>query len=363
MFSLERKLSEFVCNQEMVVQARRNLTQDAWDYLMGGAESEMTMRRNRYALDAYAFIPRVLRDMSDVDPSSTILGQKVRIPVLLAPIGSMQVIVEGGSVVPCRAASQFGTIPMVSSITDPPMEESAASAECPKIFQLYVRGDFDWVKSILTRAKKAGFFALALTVDSAYYGIRERQLMNRYVPPSVKVQKDRNLQSAITWDLMSRIRDEWGGPFILKGISSAEDARMAVEKGIETIYVSNHGGRQLDHSLGSLDCLVDVVSEVAGRVEVIVDGAILRGTDVVKALALGANAVAIGRLQGWAMAARGEIGLVRCLELLEREIINVLGLLGVRTLADLDKSYVRKAEVIGPTHELSTFYHLSNRLT
>jgi glycolate oxidase len=275
----------------------------------------------------------------------------------------MQAIVQGGSVVPCRAASRFGTIPMVSSITEPALEESAASAEGPKVFQLYVRGDFDWIKSILARVKQAGFISLALTVDSAYYGIRERQLMNRYVPPSVKVQKNRNLQSAITWDLMSRIRDEWGGPFILKGVSSAEDARIAMEKGVDVIYVSNHGGRQLDHSLGSLDCLVDIAAEVGGRAEIIVDGAILRGTDVVKALALGANAVAIGRLQGWAMAAGGESGLVRCLELLEQEIINVLGLLGVRTFEDLDLSYIRKAEVIGPTHELSTFYHLPSRLT
>lgn len=354
---------EFSCNQEIVTQARRNLDQDVWDYLMGGAESEMTMRRNRYALDGYAFIPRVLRDMSDVDPSTTVLGQKVRIPVLLAPIGSMQAIVEGGSAVPCRAASRFGTIPMVSSITEPALEESAACAEGPKVFQLYVRGDFDWIKAILSRVKKAGYISLALTVDSAYYGIRERQLMNRYLPPSVKVQKDRNLQSAITWDLMSRIRDEWGGSFILKGISSAEDARMAVEKGVDVIYVSNHGGRQLDHSLGSLDCLVDVVSAIRGRAEIIVDGAILRGTDVVKALALGADAVTIGRLQGWAMAAGREDGLVRCLELLEREIINVMGLLGARTFADLDPSYIRKAEVIGPTHELSSFYHLPDRLT
>lgn len=355
-------MSEFTCNQEIVAQARRNLRQDVWDYLMGGAESETTMRRNRYALDAYAFIPRVLRDMSEVDTTTTVLGHEVRIPVLLAPIGSMQAIVPQGSLVPCRAAAEFGTIPMVSSITDPELEESAACSDGPKVFQLYVRGEFDWIKSILDRVKAAGFVSLALTVDSAYYGIRERQLMNRYLPPSVQVQKNRNLQSAITWDLMSRIRDEWGGNFILKGISSAEDAKLAVAKGVDAIYVSNHGGRQLDHSLGSLDCLVDVVEAIKGKAEIIVDGAILRGTDVVKALALGADAVAIGRLQGWAMAAGGEAGVVRCLELLEREIVNVLGLLGCRTFKELDTSYLRKADVIGPTHELSTFYHLP-RLT
>ncbi|WP_457154062.1 alpha-hydroxy acid oxidase [Mesorhizobium sp. P5_C1] len=355
-------MSEFTCNQEIVTLARRNLTQDVWDYLTGGAESEMTMRRNRHALDSYAFIPRVLRDMSQIDVSTTVVGNKVRIPVLLAPIGSLQAISVGGGASAARAAAAFGTIPIISSITEPSLEEIAAATDGPKIFQLYVRGDFDWVKAILGRVKNAGYTSLALTVDSAYYGIRERQLMNRWLPPSVKAQKDRHLQAAITWDLMARIRDFWDGSFILKGIASAEDAEMAVERGVDTLYVSNHGGRQLDHCLGALDTLAEIAPHVKGRAELIVDGGFLRGTDVIKAVALGASAVAIGRLQGWALAAGGEAGLVRCLELIEREIINALGLLGVNDFSQLTASYVRKADVIGPTHELSTFYHLKDRL-
>lgn len=353
---------EFTCNQEIVTQARRNLGQDVWDYLTGGAESEMTMRRNRHALDAYAFVPRVLRDMSEVDPSTTVIGHKVRIPVLLAPIGSLQAIEPGGSITACRAASRFGTLPIISSITEPSLEDTARDVEGPKVFQLYVRGDDAWVTDLLRRVHDAGYVSLALTVDSTYYGIRERQLMNRWLPPSVKVQKGRHYQHAVTWDQMARIRDEWGGSLILKGVSAAEDARLALDRGVDVIYVSNHGGRQLDHSLGSLDCLVDIVAEVGKRAEIIVDGAILRGSDVVKALALGASAVAIGRLQGWALAAGGEPALVRCLELLEREITNVLGLIGVKSFEELDSSYVRRCDVIGPTHELSTFYHLPSRL-
>ncbi len=355
-------MNEFTCSQEIVSQARRNLNQEVWDYLTGGAESEMTMRRNRHALDSYAFLPRVLRDVSSIDPSGMLLGHKLRIPVILAPIGSLQAIEKGGGASSCRAAARFGTIPMLSSITEPSLEESAASAQGPKMFQLYVRGDFDWIRTILKRVKDAGYDALAVTVDSSHYGIRERQLMNRYLPPSVKAQKDRHLQAAITWDLASRIRDEWGGHYMLKGVAHAEDAAMAVSRGVDAIYVSNHGGRQLDHCLGALDSLVEIAGEVKKKVQLIVDGGFLRGTDVIKALALGASAVAIGRLQGWALAAGGEAALVRSLELLEREIVNALGLLGVTSFAELGPAYVRKTEVIGPTHELSTFYHLRDRL-
>jgi isopentenyl diphosphate isomerase/L-lactate dehydrogenase-like FMN-dependent dehydrogenase len=355
-------MSEFTCSQEIVTQARRNLNQDVWDYLTGGAESETTMRRNRHALDSYAFLPRVLRDVSSIDPSGRYLGHKLRIPVMLAPIGSLQAIEKGGGASSCRAAARFGTIPFISSITEPSLEESAASAEGAKIFQLYVRGEFPWIRDILKRARDAGYAALAVTVDSSHYGIRERQLMNRYLPPSVKVQKDRHLQAAITWDLASRIRDEWGGPFILKGVAHVADAAMAVSRGVDSIYVSNHGGRQLDHCLGALDSLAEMSAQVKGKAEIVVDGGILRGTDVIKAMALGASAVAIGRLQGWALAAGGEAGLVRCLELLEREIINALGLLGLTSFSDIGPEYVRKTEVIGPTHELSAFYHLRDRL-
>lgn len=356
-------MSQFTCNQEIVTVARRNLAQDVWDYLSGGAESEMTMRRNRHAIDSYAFIPRVLRDMSAVQAHHTTLGQKVRIPVLLAPIGSLQAIHAGGGVSSAKAAARFGTIPIISSITEPSLEEIAASAEGPKVFQLYVRGDFEWIRALLGRVKEAGYTSLALTVDSAYYGIRERQLMNKWLPPSVRAQKDRHLQAAITWDLMTRIRDLWKGSFILKGIGSVADAVHAVEQGVDTLYISNHGGRQLDHCLGGLETLAEIAPAVKGRAELIVDGGFLRGTDVIKAIALGASSVAIGRLQGWALAAGGEDGLVRCLELLEREIINALGLLGVKNFAQLSADYIRKTDVIGPTHELSTFYHLKERLT
>ncbi|MGE3148409.1 MAG: alpha-hydroxy acid oxidase [Pseudorhodoplanes sp.] len=356
--------AEFTCNQEIVAVARRNLTQDVWDYLTGAAESETTLRRNRYALDNIAFLPRVLRDVSKVDPSVAFMGHKLRIPVMLAPIGSLQAIAEGGGAAACEAAARFGTIPMISSITLPSLEDCAKAGEGPKVFQLYVRGDKAWIKDILSRAKAAGYAALALTVDSALYGIRERQLMNRYQPPSVKTQTNRHLQSAITWELMEWIKDFWGGPFMLKGIATAADTKLAIERGVDIIYVSNHGGRQLDHCRGAVETLPDVVAAAAGRARIVVDGGFVRGSDVVKALALGAHAVAIGRMQGWALAAGGADGLVRCLELIEREITNTLGLLGLTSFADLNADYICKSDVVGNCHEMSTFAHLpGGRLT
>ena len=277
---------------------------------------------------------------------------------MLAPIGSLQAITPEGGAAACTAAAKFGTIPMISSITLPSLEDCAQSAQGPKIFQLYVRGDKDWIRDIVSRVKAAGFIAMALTVDSALYGIRERQLMNRYQPPSVRTQTNRHLQSAVTWEMMEWIKELWGGPFILKGIATAADAKMAIERGVDVVYVSNHGGRQLDHCRGAIESLPDVVKAVGGRAQIVVDGGFLRGTDVIKALALGAHTVAIGRMQGWALAAGGADALIRSLELIEREVTNALGLLGLVSFAELSADYVCQSDVVSECHEMSAFPHL-----
>lgn len=355
--------ARFTCNQDIVTAAHKKLPQDVWDYLTGAAESEMTLRRNRHALDKIAFLPRVLRDVSRIDASTTFLGHKMRIPVMLAPIGSLQAIAEGGGAAACKAAGTFGTIPMISSITEPSLEECSRAGSGPKMFQLYVRGEKPWTRDILARVKAAGFIGLAVTVDSALYGIRERQLTKGYLPPSVRVQTNRHLQSAITWDLMDWIKAEWNGPFILKGIATAADAKLAVQHGVDVIYVSNHGGRQLDHCRAAVDSLRTVVAATEGRAKIVVDGGIVRGSDVVKAIALGANAVAIGRMQGWALAAGGHDGLVSSLEFIEREITNTLGLLGLTSWDGLGPDYITEDDAVGEAHEMSAFYHLGGRLT
>jgi isopentenyl diphosphate isomerase/L-lactate dehydrogenase-like FMN-dependent dehydrogenase len=348
---------DFVTNQEIILAARRNLTQNVWDYLTGGAESETTMRRNRFGLDSLALRPRVLVDVSKIDPSTTFLGHKLKIPVMLAPIGSLQAITPQGGVAVSKAAEEFGTINFVSSVTQPSLEEIAAAGGNPKIFQLYVQGDLKWIEILLDRVKKAGYAALCLTVDTAHYGHRERQMMDRWLPPSRR-GSGYEYRAALTWETLHAIKEMAGLPFILKGVATAEDAAIAIEHGVNTIYVSNHGGRQLDHGRATIDMLPEIVRAVGGRAQIILDGGIVRGSDVLKAIALGATAVAIGKLQGWGLAAAGQQGLVRVLELLESEIITSMGLLGVTRIDQLTAAYLCPVQPLGPTHEMSAFVHM-----
>ena len=350
--------ADYLTNHEIIAEARRNVTQFIWNYISGGAESETTLRRNRQGLDSLALRPRVLRDVAETDASATALGHNLRIPVMLAPIGGLQYIIPEGAVAAARAAHEFGTISFLSSATQPSLEEVAASTPHPKVFQLYVRGDAKWIEDILGRVKRAGYAALALTVDSAYYGNHERQLTRGWIPTAIRHDTGREYQSALTWDTMDMIKETGGLPFILKGVATAEDAAAAVEHGVQAVYISNHGGRQLDHAQGSIDVLPEIVAAVDGRAEVIIDGGFVRGTDVLKAISLGAAAVAIGKLQGWALAAAGQAGLVRALEILEAEIKKAMGLLGVTSLAQLDRSYVTPAKPAGFSHEMSAFPHL-----
>jgi isopentenyl diphosphate isomerase/L-lactate dehydrogenase-like FMN-dependent dehydrogenase len=354
---------DFVTNQEIIVQARRNLSQNVWDYLSGGAESETTMRRNRFGLDSLGFRPRILVDVSKIDASTTFIGHKLRIPVMLAPIGSLQIITPEGGLAVAKAAQEFGTVNFVSSVTQPSLEEIAVASHNPKIFQLYVQGDMNWVEALIARVKKAGYQALCLTIDTAHYGHRERQMMDRWLPPSRRGSGYEH-RAALTWETMDAIKKIAGLPFILKGVATAEDAAIAVEHGVDAIYISNHGGRQLDHGRATIETLPEIVEAVGGRAEVVLDGGIARGSDVIKALALGAKAVAIGKLQGWGLGAAGEAGLVRVLEILESEIIATLGLLGVTGIQQLKPAHLCKTEPLQPAHEMSAFPHMpGGRLT
>jgi len=347
--------ADFHTLHEIVTAARSNLAREHWDYVIGGAETETTVKRNRQALDAIAFRPRVLRDVSDIDSGGELFGHRLRLPVLLAPIGSMQDIVEGGGLIPARAAAEFGTIQILSSVCEPGLEAVAKETDAPKIFQLYVRGDPPWVDEQLRRAVDAGFIAFCLTVDLDAYSRRERDIAKRHVTTGrLQVTGDAN-QALFSWDDVKRLRDLCPVPMILKGIATAEDAALAVEHGIDAVYVSNHGGRQLDHGRGGIDVLPEVVDAVAGRAKILFDGGIMRGTDVVKAMARGADAVAIGRLQGLAAGAAGAAGIVRALELLEAETRIALALLGVTGYAALDEGHLHPAPPVTAPHVLSAF--------
>lgn len=353
---------EYITTHEILRDARRNVTQPVWNYITGAAETESTMRRNRHALDCLGFRPRVMRDMTDIDTSTTLLGHKLRIPAMLAPIGSLQTITPDGGAAVARAAERFGSINLVSTVTQPSLEEIAGSADNPMIFQIYVRGDDRWVEDLIGRAKAAGYVALTLTVDSAFYGRRERQMLAGWQPPSVRAETGREYQTALTWEKMARMKELGGLPFIVKGIQTAEDAKIALEHGVDAIYVSNHGGRQMDYGLGTMDILPEVVEAVDGAVPVIVDGGFVRGTDILKAIAMGADAVCLGRFQAWALAAGGEDGLVRGLELLEAEMRNAMGLIGANNIADITRKHVTRAPAVTEAHELGAFTHLPEGL-
>jgi len=351
---------EFVTTEEIIQEARRRCTQGAWDYLVGGSESETTLRRNRRAFDKVAFRPRILVDVSHVDPSTTFMGQKLRIPAILAPIGSLQVFDPAGGVAATQAATEFGIMHCLSSATLPSLEETAAATPTPKIFQLYVHGDDDWTADMIRRIKDSGYAALALTVDVAHYSRRERPMISRYMPPTRRAgtAPERRWLAALTWDSMDRIRDMAGLPFMLKGVQTAEDAEIAVAHGVEYIWASNHGGRQIDHGLGSLETLPEIVQAVGGRARIIVDGGVQRGTDILKAIALGADVVALGRLQGWGLAAGGVAGCVRMLEILEDELISAMGLTGLTSIDKVTPKYVCPAEPVTEAHEMSSWVNM-----
>ncbi len=341
---------------EIVKAARAALAPGPWDYLVGGAESETTLRRNRQALDSLAFRPRVLRDVSKVDATSTLFGRPVRLPVLLAPIGSVETFTPGGGATAARGAAEFGVPLMLSSVCKPGLEAVAAAApEGVRLFQLYVRGDDAWVDDVVRRARAGDYVAFCLTVDTAAYSRRERDLARRFVKPWRQGVTGAEFQAGLSWDQVQRFRDTHRIPLVLKGIATAEDAALACDLGVEGVYVSNHGGRQLDHGAGTMEVLPEVVAAVGGRATVIVDGGFLRGTDVVKALAAGADAVGLGRLACFGLAAAGQPGLVRTLELLEDEVRICLGLLGVTGWAGLDASYLRAAAPVGPARITSAF--------
>jgi isopentenyl diphosphate isomerase/L-lactate dehydrogenase-like FMN-dependent dehydrogenase len=349
---------DIVSNEEIIQEARRRVPQGVWDYLVGGSASETTLRRNRHAFDRIAFRPRVLVDVSEIDPSTTFLGHKLRIPAILAPIGSLQVFDPSAGVGSTQAASEFGIMHCLSSVTEPALEVTAAATPTPKIFQLYVHGDMKWTEEILGRVKAAGYVALALTVDVAHYSRRERPMVTRYQRPTQRTIPTRNYLASLTWETMDMIREVWGGPFLLKGVQTAEDAELAVQHGVDVIWATNHGGRQIDHAQGTLDTLPEIVAAANGKARVIMDGGVQRGSDILKAVALGADAVALGRLQAWGLAAGGKDGVVRMLEILEDELICEMGLLGVTSMRQLNEKYICPAESVTPPHEMSSWVNM-----
>ncbi len=356
--TVETLRERFQALHEFIPAAERALSREIWGYLVGGAETETTVARNRAALDALALRPRVLRDVSAVSAASAFLGHHLRLPVALAPVGSLESFHAGAGAAVARAASQFGVPFLLSSVSKPSLEEAAkAAGEGPRIFQLYVRGDDSWIDDHVARAIEAGYDAFCLTVDTALYSRRERDIANRFVKPW-RANPDHEamaFQAGLNWNHVRRFKERHAIPLMIKGIATAEDAALAAELGVEFIYVSNHGGRQLDHGLGAMAMLPEIVAAVRGRARIIVDGGVSRGTDIVKAIALGADLVGLGRLYCYGLAAAGAAGIVRVLELLEEEVRIALGLMGVSTLAELHPGFVAPAPAMAAPNVHSAF--------
>ncbi|MCY1073858.1 alpha-hydroxy acid oxidase [Archangium lansingense] len=371
--------------EDLRQRARRRLPRTIFDYVEGGAEDEYTVNANRRGFERYLFRARTLVDVSARDQSTTLLGEKLSTPIILGPTGLAGLVAPWGEVLAAKAAANRGSLFTLSTMSICTIEEVAAAAPSPLWFQLYVWKDRGVTRSLVERARAAGYRALCLTVDVQEMGNRERDRRNGFtLPPRVTftnlldvfrhlgwvlrmssspratfgnfietgdlAKKDavsvagftnKQFDPSVSWKDIEWLRSIWSGPLVLKGITCAEDARLAVEHGVQAIIVSNHGGRQLDFLPAGTDVLPEVVDAVQGRAEVVLDGGIRRGSDVVKAIALGARACMIGRPFLYGLAADGQAGVELTLDILSKEIDRTLALLGRPRLADLDRSALR----------------------
>jgi glycolate oxidase len=351
------RAAQFRTLHELAKEARAKLSRDHWDYLVGAADTETSLRRNRAGLDSWVFKPRILNDVSEVRAATTLLGSTLRIPVVLPPLGSMQLFDEAGGVAAARAAADFGVLQILSSVCLPDFEAVATAVPGPRVLQLYLMQDQGWMDEIITRAVELGYTGFCLTADTQTYSRRERDILKGFVPPSGSRVEDADFgfQARMSWATVEHIKQRFDIPLLIKGVAVGEDARRCIDHGVDVVYVSNHGGRQLDHARACIDALPEVVDAVAGRVPVLVDGGFLRGADVVKALCLGATAVGMGRLEGLAMAAGGFAGLLKALEIVEHEVVTTMALLGADALDKLNPDLVEKAAPLGVPAVLSAF--------
>lgn len=343
--------------------AKKILPKMAYDYFRSGADDERTLEANRRAFKRYEIWYRVLVDVSEVDLSADVLGTSIAFPVLVAPTAFHRLAHPDGEVATARGAAEAGTIYTLSTLATRTIEDVAAAPKGPKWFQLYVLKDRGQTKSLAERAEAAGFGAILVTVDTAVLGRRIRDLRNAFALPEgmsmVNIEEmggsdvDAGASAladhvafrhdpSLNWNDIEWLRSITNLPVLLKGIVRGDDAARAVENGASGIVVSNHGGRQMDSAPGTLDALPEVLEAVGGRCEVLMDGGIRGGTDVLKALALGAKAVLVGRPALWGLAVGGADGVRSVLELLRDELSSAMALAGCPNISSIDSTLVRR---------------------
>jgi L-lactate dehydrogenase (cytochrome) len=370
--------------EDLRVIARRKLPKPLFNYIDGGADDESNVRGNTHAFDTTRLVPEYLVDVAEIDTSTTVLGREISMPLFLAPTGMTRLFHHDGETAVSRAAAQAGTYYSLSTVGATSIEDVAAVCDGPKCFQIYVMKDRSLTREFIQRCKDAKYDSLTLTVDIPVAGNRERELRYGFsMPPKLNLAgiagfaarpgwvyralthpkailanvahkiPEGSSQStslieyiasqfdpSVTWDDLEWMISEWGGPFAIKGILSPSDARKAVDRGVSAIMVSNHGGRQLDGALSAFDALGPIIDEVGGECEVICDGGIRRGTHVLKALARGATACSMGRPYLYGLAAGGQAGVSKAVELLRDEITRGMGLIGCRNISEIGEKHI-----------------------
>ena len=379
------KITHCVSIADMKELARKKLPSVMFDYIDGGAEDEVTVNWNRKAFQKYEFLPHVLRDVSHIDLSTKVQGVPLKLPIIAAPTGMSRMFHYSGEKAVANAVHKAGGAYSLSAVGTTSIEDIAAISKGPKFFQIYVWHNKEMVQDFILRSQQQNFDGLMLAVDLATLGKRERDIKNGHGRPKVlklktglsaltkpswlfhyltqpkwkmanmtehlphgayaaKVIEEVNEQfcSTVDWKDAYDLRKQWKGSFMLKGIQCVEDAVKAAEIGATGIIISNHGGRQLDGAPATLDLLPEVVKAVGSEIEVLIDGGIMRGSDVIKAMALGAKSVLVGRAYLYGLAAGGEAGVTRVFEILKDEMTRVMQLIGCTSLKELDSSYIRK---------------------
>jgi isopentenyl diphosphate isomerase/L-lactate dehydrogenase-like FMN-dependent dehydrogenase len=342
--------ARFVTLPEIRKAARARLSRDAWNFGAGAAETETTRRRNRRALDRLAIAQNILVDVREIDLGTSLLGVSLSWPVAVAPMGGLVLFHPEGDVEMARGCGRADTLQFLSGATGWSVEDVAKAASGPKMFQLYHHGDRGWVAELLARVEASGYSSVSLTVDVEVLGRRERDIVNRYNPrEAMKIAPnprgpDMHYPARLTWADVDWLRKTTRLPIGLKGIMTVADARRAVEAGVQIIWVSNHGGRQLDHTEATIDALPRIADAVGDRAEIVVDGGFSRGTDVVKGLARGARVVAVGRTALWGLAADGAEGVACAMDILRREIQTTMALCGQTSIKRLDPELVFRVE-------------------
>ncbi len=374
------------CNNIMDFRriARRKLPAPVFHYMDGGADDEWTLGRNTEAFNDYELLPTQLADVSNINLKSTLFGEPIEWPVMIAPTGASKLFHRAGEPAVARAAEKFGMVYSLSTLGTATIEDVATASDGPKLFQLYVFKDRGLTNDFLARCKQQNYTALCLTVDTPLAGNRERDIVyGMSAPPKFKwrsafsyarhpgwlyralIRKDLDLVNitssqaaakidsgvveyinsqfdrSLTWKDVEWLATQWDGPLVIKGVQTVEDCRRAANSGATAVMLSNHGGRQLESAPAPVDCIASVADALHDRLEIICDGGIRRGTHVVKALALGANACSIGRGYLYPLAAGGQAGVERGLQLLRTEVERTMALLGCDAVNKLDRTYVR----------------------